>query len=76
MVRKRPCLICQQWFSPHPRTGDRQRTCSAAPRRSAAVVRWQPGAAAIRTTTETIGCDADYRPSLARWRQMQIRWPS
>ncbi len=45
MVRKRPCRICHQWFRPHPRTGDRQRTCSAAPcqaeRRRRAVAAWR-----------------------------------
>ena len=30
MARKRPCRICRRWFDPHPRAGDRQRTCSAA----------------------------------------------
>ena len=24
---KRPCRICRRWFTPHPRLGDRQRTC-------------------------------------------------
>ena len=24
---KRPCRICLRWFTPHPRLGDRQRTC-------------------------------------------------
>ena len=24
---KRPCRICRRWFIPHPRLGDRQRTC-------------------------------------------------
>jgi hypothetical protein len=28
MVRKRPCRVCRRWFWPHPRAGDRQRTCS------------------------------------------------
>ena len=45
MVRKRPCRICHQWFRPHPRAGDRQRTCSAAPcqaeRRRRAVAAWR-----------------------------------
>ncbi len=45
MVRKRPCRICQQWFRPHPRAGDRQRTCSAsscqAERRRRAVAAWR-----------------------------------
>ena len=27
--RKRPCRICRKWFTPHPRLGDRQRTCGA-----------------------------------------------
>ena len=30
MARKRPCRICRRWFQPHPRAGDRQRTCSSA----------------------------------------------
>jgi hypothetical protein len=30
MARKRPCRICRRWFAPHPRVGDRQRTCSSA----------------------------------------------
>ena len=25
--KKRPCCICRRWFRPHPRVGDRQRTC-------------------------------------------------
>jgi len=25
--KKRPCRICQKWFMPHPRVGDRQKTC-------------------------------------------------
>ena len=25
--RKRPCRICQKWFTPNPRVGDRQMTC-------------------------------------------------
>jgi len=25
---KRPCRICRRWFTPHPRLGDRQRTCA------------------------------------------------
>ncbi len=29
MARKRPCRICRHWFDPHPRAGERQRTCSA-----------------------------------------------
>ena len=29
MARKRPCRICRRWFDPHPRAGERQRTCSA-----------------------------------------------
>ena len=45
MVRKRPCRICHQWFRPHPRAGDRQRACSAAPcqaeRRRRAVAAWR-----------------------------------
>jgi len=24
---KRPCRICRRWFIPHPRLGERQRTC-------------------------------------------------
>ena len=24
---KRPCGICRKWFTPHPRLGDRQKTC-------------------------------------------------
>ena len=28
MSRTRPCRICRRWFVPHPRAGDRQRTCS------------------------------------------------
>jgi hypothetical protein len=24
---KRPCRICRRWFTPHPRLGDRQKTC-------------------------------------------------
>lgn len=45
MVRKRPCRICHRWFRPHPRAGDRQRTCSGAPcqaeRRRRAVAAWR-----------------------------------
>ena len=45
MVRKRPCRICHQWFRPHPRAGDRQRTCSGvrcqAERRRRAVAAWR-----------------------------------
>jgi hypothetical protein len=26
--KKRPCRICLKWFSPNPRLGDRQQTCS------------------------------------------------
>ncbi len=29
MARPRPCLVCSQVFTPHPRAGDRQKTCSA-----------------------------------------------
>jgi hypothetical protein len=29
MLKKRPCKICRKWFYPHPRVGDRQRTCSS-----------------------------------------------
>ena len=25
--KKRPCRICQKWFLPNPRVGDRQKTC-------------------------------------------------
>ncbi len=25
---KRPCKICRKWFQPHPKAGNRQRTCS------------------------------------------------
>lgn len=25
--RKRPCRICQKWFTPNPRAGERQMTC-------------------------------------------------
>ncbi len=25
--KKRPCRICRKWFTPHPRLGDRQKTC-------------------------------------------------
>lgn len=25
--KKRPCRICHKWFTPHPRLGDRQKTC-------------------------------------------------
>lgn len=25
--KKRPCRICRKWFIPHPRVGDRQKTC-------------------------------------------------
>jgi hypothetical protein len=24
----RPCRICRRWFTPHPRLGERQRTCA------------------------------------------------
>ena len=27
---KRPCRICQRWFYPDPRVGDRQRACGSA----------------------------------------------
>jgi len=27
LFRKRPCRICGKWFAPHPRLGDRQKTC-------------------------------------------------
>jgi hypothetical protein len=26
-TRKRPCKICRRWFMPHPRQGERQKTC-------------------------------------------------
>ena len=26
-TKKRPCCICQRWYTPHPRLKDRQRTC-------------------------------------------------
>jgi hypothetical protein len=29
MSRKRPCRVCRRWFQPHPRAGERQRTCSS-----------------------------------------------
>ena len=29
MARPRPCLVCSQVFTPHPRAGDRQKTCSS-----------------------------------------------
>jgi hypothetical protein len=25
---ERPCRICQRWFTPNPRLGDRQKTCA------------------------------------------------
>ena|SRR5487761_2267866 len=28
-ARKKPCRICQRWFHPDPRVGDRQRSCSS-----------------------------------------------
>jgi len=28
-LKKRPCRICRKWFAPHPRLGDRQKTCGA-----------------------------------------------
>ncbi|MCP4244488.1 MAG: hypothetical protein GY772_28435 [bacterium] len=28
MARSRPCLVCSQVFTPNPRAGDRQKTCS------------------------------------------------
>ena len=28
-LRKRPCRICGKWFVPHPRLGERQKTCEA-----------------------------------------------
>jgi len=30
MTRRRPCRICRRWFTPHARSGDRQRVCGAA----------------------------------------------
>ena len=27
--RKRPCRICGRWFTPNPRSGDRQKTCAS-----------------------------------------------
>lgn len=29
MARRRPCKICRRWFTPHPRTGPRQRACGS-----------------------------------------------
>ncbi|MGA1825304.1 MAG: hypothetical protein ACMUIP_11650 [bacterium] len=26
-LKKRPCKICKRWFEPHPRVGERQKTC-------------------------------------------------
>lgn len=28
-LKKRPCRICRKWFAPHPRLGDRQKTCGS-----------------------------------------------
>lgn len=28
-LKKRPCKICRKWFVPHPRVGDRQKTCGS-----------------------------------------------
>jgi hypothetical protein len=28
--RKRPCRICGKWLAPHPRLGERQKTCGAS----------------------------------------------
>jgi len=28
-IGKRPCRICGRWFNPHPRLGERQKTCGA-----------------------------------------------
>ena len=28
-LKKRPCKICRKWFRPHPRVGERQKTCGA-----------------------------------------------
>lgn len=27
MARRRPCRVCGKWFTPHPRSGARQRAC-------------------------------------------------
>ena len=27
ILKKRPCKICKRWFKPHPRVGERQKTC-------------------------------------------------
>lgn len=29
MARSRPCLVCSQAFTPHPRAGDRQKACGS-----------------------------------------------
>lgn len=29
LSRKRPCSICGRWFTPNPRSGDRQKTCGS-----------------------------------------------
>ena len=30
LMKKRPCRICRQWFTPNPRVKDRQKTCGGA----------------------------------------------
>jgi hypothetical protein len=52
-TRKRPCRICQRWFYPDPRVGERQRACSnpecQAARRQKTQANWRaenPGYAA------------------------------
>ena len=54
MTRKRPCRICRRWFTPHPRTGDRQRVCSAPgcqrERHRRACARWRGREAAAEQT--------------------------
>jgi hypothetical protein len=35
VLRRRPCRICRKWFSPHPRAGDRQKTCGSVSCRKA-----------------------------------------
>jgi hypothetical protein len=27
MARRKPCAVCDAWFTPHPRLGNRQHTC-------------------------------------------------
>ncbi len=45
MACKRPCRICRRWFRPHPRAGDRQRTCGStacqSERRRRSVAAWR-----------------------------------